>query len=588
MNQNNDHTPHGSDNEENIFNSPITTVCPEASIDAAENIKCDNKDEDTRMVLRSANKKNKANKDEAEVFIHEGTEQLRNSNTNSFDEDNIYNDVVEKILTPNSYINEHPISNKIDIKSGASCSRIYSVNRARSALFDEAIRDMSENVTIPNTTSVKTNANIDNIVQTNTGFPNITSCRDNIAASVTAQKPAALSQMKSIWGSGIVGWVKDSKDTNNTCYLCGQSLVFRDATTDEQRVPIDWDYPEVEHKIPCTTAFMMFPNMDNLRWYYPYYEPNDGDTSRATIKHRNIPGNKSMYAWWLDFIPVRVYIQRTDDNKNNPEYPENRYMYLKELYISINNSYNTTVDSKAYNNVKYLFKKFIEANNTIDGRFNDTVFNYAWNVICLWLMEFAGSHKICNQRKNQYNLMTVSGIQSTKVRTYTGGNNVLISKKKSVTTGLTNNLNNNTLFNYLVSITEHYDKCCGFYKNVSSIGVITADIIYLQDNTSKDNDNRELSKETQLAIFKRCHIWDNLRRIIKYVTMICKSYQSIDQGTKREREFSSDDNNPSSQKRARRGGGTRRTRRRVRNKAKRTRKVRKALHKRKTRRRSKK
>ena len=139
------------------------------------------------------------------------------------------------------------------------------------------------------------------------------------------------------------------------------------------------------------------------------------------------------------------------------------------------------------------------------GDFNEKVFDYAWNVICLWLIELAGSHKTCNQRKNQYNLMTVGGRNKALARSYDGGAFKTGGKKKGVEDALDTNLDN--ISKHLKGILTHYEKCCFLYATVSATATLA-----------------RLSAPDKINMYKRMHIWDNFRRITRYVTVIRNAY----------------------------------------------------------------
>ena len=185
--------------------------------------------------------------------------------------------------------------------ANGSANPNFSNDRAIQVVANESIETMFKAIGIPRTTSTETNEHVQNIVQSNISQPAakiVNEARDTTAASQGAQKPPADAQMKYVWGKGIVDWIKGTKVNNldkfNVCYLCGQRMIRQNTNSigDETTA---WSYPEVEHKIPCTTAFMLFPSMDNLRWYYPYYIPTNGGTHRAPMEYRNRVNTKSMY-----------------------------------------------------------------------------------------------------------------------------------------------------------------------------------------------------------------------------------------------------------------------------------------------------
>jgi hypothetical protein len=478
----------------------------------------------------------------ANAFVHEGGEMisLALNSAYSIPPDKADNDIARKILTV--------VDNNINIeqegkqpneflvnKNGElhrSAGEKFSSDRADSTLdTDNSVYDMFENIKIDESTSKSTNEEIDKVLTEHTGVTSILATRDNTTSTNTAEKPNAPAQMGYIWGTGIVNWVRsnDPNDVDNVCYLCGHTM--EQDNPNPGRTTDDWDYPEVEHKIPCTTAFTIFPSMDNLRWYYPYYTVKPGETSRASVEYRRTPVNdKSMLAWWLSFTPksnspgnfrTRGNAEAMKPFTGTSILSSDRFEYLRRLYISINKDRNTDINTLVYQNVKKLFRRFIQTKSQTKSKkgkpgFNETVFDYSWNVICLWLMEFAGSHKTCNQRKSQYNLMTIEGSRDAKKRKYNGGLYIGGSRKKSIDDDFNTyiDLKGNKLtieggiiYNHLTSIKEHYVTCCTLYGTVSAHKTL-----------------KRIHAGDKIEVYKRMHIWDNFRRIISYVTHIREEY----------------------------------------------------------------
>ena len=154
--------------------------------------------------------------------------------------------------------------------ANGSANANFSNDRAIQAAANESIVTMFKAIGIPETTSTETNEHVQNILRDNINqdaADNVSTARDTTAASQGAQKPPADAQMKYVWGKGIVDWIKGTKVDNldkfNVCYLCGKRMIRQNMNSigDETTA---WSYPEVEHKIPCTTAFMLFPSMDKF------------------------------------------------------------------------------------------------------------------------------------------------------------------------------------------------------------------------------------------------------------------------------------------------------------------------------------
>ena len=474
----------------------------------------------------------------ANVFVHEGGEMISLALNSNFGipPDETDNVIARKILAV--------ADNNIDIEQEENQPNKFLVNENGDILrsggenfspgrlqytleTNNSVHDMFDNIKIDESTSKAANVEIDKVLTEHTGVTSILATRDNTTSTNTAEKPNAPAQMGYIWGSGIVEWVRsnDPNEPDNVCYLCGETM--EQGNRSPHRGTDDWDYPEVEHKIPCTTAFTIFPSMDNLRWYYPYYSVVNGETSRASVEYRRTPVNdKSMLAWWLSFTPTtyktnavsRSKAGRKQEFTAKNQMSSDRFEYLRALYISINRYQNHDITSNVYQNVKKLFRRFIQEKYGTSGvtSFNRTVFDYSWNVICLWLMEFAGSHKTCNQRKSQYNLMTIEGSRDAKNRKYNGGGYIGGSKKKSIddafnlrilVKGQKQQITEGVIFDHLTSIKHRYVKCCELYETVSSHNTLKR--IHLGD---------------KIEVYKRMHIWDNFRRIISYVKNIREAY----------------------------------------------------------------
>ena len=280
-----------------------------------------------------------------------------------------------------------------------------------------------------------------------------------------------------------------------------------------------------------------------------------------------------MYELWKTYIISTNYSatvsniinskqSRTPPDTTNTT-PESRYYHLLMLYaaintLTVNNESQTLTTRKA--NVKANFKAYIEtqkprnSTNTLnDAVMNDAVMNYTWEVICLWLLEFAMSHKSCNQRKSQYNLMTFQGRNAAKNRTYTSGN--VIDGRKVTENAFNERLGQKSIVcSHLESIYNQYKAACNSYVFVSSGTMFNV----------SDND---MSKSLKDAVVRKSHIWDNLRRMVRYVSALKDEYDKMakehcsKQQPKRKGRSSSD--GPTKRRRIGAvGGAARRTRRR--------------------------
>lgn len=475
----------------------------------------------------------------ANVFVHEGGEMISLALNSGFGippdkTDNVIAGTILAVADNNIDIEqEENQPNKFLVNNNGELLRSggenFSPGRLQYTLdTNNSVHDMFDNIKIDESTSTDANVEIDKVLTEHTGVTSILATRDNTTSTNTAEKPNAPAQMGYIWGSGIVEWVRsnDPNEPDNVCYLCGKTM--EQGNRSPHRGTDDWDYPEVEHKIPCTTAFTIFPSMDNLRWYYPYYSVVNGETSRADedYRRRTPSKDKSMLAWWLSFTPTTY--KRNAESRGTAgmeqeftaknQMSSDRFEYLRALYISINRDHNNDINTPVYQNVKKLFRRFIQEKYSTGGLIlvNPTVFDYSWNVICLWLMEFAGSHKTCNQRKSQYNLMTTEGSRDAKNRKYNGGGYIGGSKKKSIDNafnlrisvkGQKQQITGGVIFDHLTSIKRRYVTCCELYETVSSHNTLKR--IHLLD---------------KIEVYKRMHIWDNFRRIISYVKNIREEY----------------------------------------------------------------
>ena len=430
-----------------------------------------------------------------------------------------------------------------------SAEKEMSGERTECALNTPEIIKMFHTIEPKLSESINTNAQINivtKMVISEDAAKRIKDKRDNTAANLQSKSPPAEAQMKYVWGKGIVDWVKGPIKNNdidrfNVCYLCGHKILEKRDTTSEEdlktaRGPNAWDYPEVEHKIPCTTAFMLFPNMDNLRWYYPYYTPPRSSsgrtqTHRANLDHRDLPWTKSMYELWMDYTPSTNFSGNRVPPSNETA-PSSRYVHLYKLYGAINGVSGVSGEkiNDALNRVKNNFTAYIHSvssDYTREMSINNTVVNYAWEVICLWLMELAGSHKACNQRKSQYNLMTSKGRSDAKKRTYVGSDDFINDAFDERNESLKKQVPK-----HLCSIIEQYNNVCSAYVSVSAGTMF-----------------KGLDPDRQLELVKISHIWDNFRRMVLYIHDFSDSSSSS----------SSDPNSgPRSKKPRKSGGGTRR------------------------------
>ncbi len=135
---------------------------------------------------------------------------------------------------------------------------------------------------------------------------------------------------------------------------------------------------EMEHKLPCVTAFSRAPNYILLSKY----------------KHKN---GINYLRLWNDFV-------------NN----ENNFDFLHSLYVTINfREFDNDNVFTAEENIKAEFKRYIFSDEQIEEK-EEKIFNWVFNVIRYWLHEFAYSHHISNQEKSIYEI----GLNKKKCDTF--------------------------------------------------------------------------------------------------------------------------------------------------------------------------
>ena len=140
---------------------------------------------------------------------------------------------------------------------------------------------------------------------------------------------------------------------------------------------------EMEHKLPCVTAFSRAPNYILLSKY----------------KHKNVNGINYLKLW-NDFV-------------NN----ENNFDFLHSLYVTINfREFDNDNVSIVEENIKAEFKSHIFSGEQIEQieEKEEKIFKWVFNVIRYWLHEFAYSHHISNQEKSIYEI----GLNKKKCDTF--------------------------------------------------------------------------------------------------------------------------------------------------------------------------
>jgi hypothetical protein len=310
-------------------------------------------------------------------------------------------------------------------------------------------------------------------------------------------------QFISVWGNTINDWASCKNGRNldcPCCYLCRLPIVSKEVYGGQ---------PEMEHVIACMLAFSNFPNMDILRYYYPFilrpnagsidkngsvigvsnwdkdYQTNTNDriythtegfgaddnasqSLRATPQERAALTGYSMYNYWQNFLQHTHHIN-----------------VMKELYKAINCGIGD--EAEVIERVKKLFKAFILGTNTscisknLDGAF-ERIFEYCFDIILVWLYEFAYSHRLCNQRKADLSLdvwasnVTLSNgdndaLTGDRPKTYIDTTDRFVIAERKHATGIDkafkDNLENEKTFRRANNVNTRYKNAAESFKRVS-------------------------------------------------------------------------------------------------------------------------
>ncbi len=187
---------------------------------------------------------------------------------------------------------------------------------------------------------------------------------------------AEKTQFSDIWGSKILKYARYDYDINNPgfactvvaplCYITKTQLVpFNNKAVISGKSDKMRSCSEMEHKLPCVTAFSRAPNYVLLSKYKPQIDkPN-------------------YLKLWNDYV-----------NK------EEKFKNLYELYKLINFENFKAADITSKEVLIYTdFQLYINITEEIEIESYD-IFNWVFNVIRYWLHEFAYSHHISNQEKS--------------------------------------------------------------------------------------------------------------------------------------------------------------------------------------------
>jgi len=166
-------------------------------------------------------------------------------------------------------------------------------------------------------------------------------------------------QMTDMWGKHVTNYAKSG---DATCYLCGKKI-YPFASC-----------PEMEHKLPVTTAYSSMTHYRRLDGYH-------GNHYKKDDKH------VTMYDLWKVFV---------NDADNAPA--------LENLYKLINEQekYDKEVVDILY---RRIFNEFWSSTKYSEFNVNthtEILYNFFYYFIKGWLLEFAYSHHTCNQSKSDF------------------------------------------------------------------------------------------------------------------------------------------------------------------------------------------
>jgi hypothetical protein len=199
------------------------------------------------------------------------------------------------------------------------------------------------------------------------------------AREAAATGIAEKTQFADIWGPWVFNYASGQSERNREdgsqpvkCYICKQNLV-------PFSIKVDWGSKgkrtcsEMEHTLPCITAFTQAPTYVLLDRYKHKYDGKDVGYLKL----------------WKKF---------TEDEYGLDDDPDSIYKNMKELYQMINeyDEFNKPVIEQKLENLMTKFKNYCLTFGAVDDR----TFNWVIEVIKYWLFEFSYAHHICNQVKS--------------------------------------------------------------------------------------------------------------------------------------------------------------------------------------------
>lgn len=247
--------------------------------------------------------------------------------------------------------------------------------------------------------------------------------REKLRDIITTTKKSMLTdnpaQFVAVWGSDMNRWAKCQGGGSigeavcPCCYLCGERLLPSGKG----------GQPEMEHVVPCPVAYKSFPNMDTLRYYYPFILLQNGQTPE---QYKEDTLNRVYKEKQFDDGIPRQSLRASNLERSQSSHMSMRQYWdaftsrnselLKKLYNAINCG--TGNGDVELNKVESAFKEFIKNNGPtgnidvtkIDGGAFDRIFEYCFSVISIWLYELAYSHRWCNQTKWDVSLHDTASI----------------------------------------------------------------------------------------------------------------------------------------------------------------------------------
>ncbi len=200
-------------------------------------------------------------------------------------------------------------------------------------------------------------------------------------------------QFADIWGPWVFNYASGQPERNGEdgsqpvkCYICKQNLVPFSQKVKWGNKGKERSCSEMEHTLPCITAFTQAPIYILLNKY----------------KHN---GEGYLKLW-----------RKFTEDKYGDDGDDSIYKNMKELYQMIN-EYDKFDESIIEQKLENLMTKFKQHCVTFGGPVHDPTFNWVIEVIKYWLFEFSYAHHICNQVKSNRDIENTKEMKSYLVET---------------------------------------------------------------------------------------------------------------------------------------------------------------------------